>query len=509
MAEKKFELTNLATGKKSLAEVKSGTLGPDVLNIASLAKDHGMFTFDPGFMATAACESKITFIDGDEGVLLHRGIPIEQLAEKSNFLEVAYLMINGELPTNEQQAEFSHAVQYHTMINESLLRFFNGFQYNAHPMAMLSGVVASMAAFYHDSMDIHNPRHREIFAHRIIAKIPTIAAAAYKHALGQPFIYPRNDLDYCGNLLHMFFAVPCEQYNVDPVQAQALDLLFILHADHEQNASTSTVRLAGSTGANPYAAISSGISALWGPAHGGANEAVLAMLEQIGTVDNVPKFLAKAKDKNDNFRLMGFGHRVYKNFDPRATIIRAMATRCWRSSASPTIRCSSSRSSWKRSRSRTSTSSSASCIRTWISIPASSTAPSAFRQSMFTVMFAIARTVGWVAHWQEMIADPAMKISRPRQLYTGPAKPRIHRNRTALSAVGSGPATIPVPPRPRGALAGHPPGWPVTDGCRRWETRRHRSPDRRRRTAPPDTPPVDSVHSAGDVRRRGGECRVP
>ena len=285
MAEKKFELTNLETGKKSLAEVKSGTLGPDVLNIASLAKDHGMFTFDPGFMATAACESKITFIDGDEGVLLHRGIPIEQLAEKSNFLEVAYLLINGELPTHEQQNEFSHAVQYHTMINESLLRFFNGFQYNAHPMAMLSGVVASMAAFYHDSMDIHNPRHREIFAHRIIAKIPTIAAAAYKHSLGQPFIYPRNDLDYCANLLHMFFAVPCEPYNVDPVQAQALDLLFILHADHEQNASTSTVRLAGSTGANPYAAISSGISALWGPAHGGANEAVLAMLEQIGTVE--------------------------------------------------------------------------------------------------------------------------------------------------------------------------------------------------------------------------------
>ncbi|HEY5755474.1 MAG TPA: citrate/2-methylcitrate synthase, partial [Steroidobacter sp.] len=299
MAEKKFELINLATGKKSLADVKSGTLGPDVLTIGSLAKDHGMFTFDPGFMATASTESKITFIDGDEGVLLYRGYPIEQLAEKSNFLEVSYLLINGELPTTEQLNEFSNAVQYHTMINESLLRFFNGFQYNAHPMAMLSGVVASMAAFYHDSMDINNPRHREIFAHRIIAKIPTIAAAAYKHALGQPFMYPRNDLDYCSNLLHMFFAVPCEQYNIDPVQAQALDLLFILHADHEQNASTSTVRLAGSTGANPYAAISAGISALWGPAHGGANEAVLGMLEQIGTAENVPKYLAKAKDKND------------------------------------------------------------------------------------------------------------------------------------------------------------------------------------------------------------------
>jgi hypothetical protein len=264
MPEKKFELTNLETGKKTTVDVKSGTLGPDVLDIGRISKEHGVFTFDPGFMVTASCESKITFIDGEAGVLLHRGIPIEQLAEKSNFLEVAYLLINGELPTSEQLAEFTHAIQYHTMINESLLRFFNGFQYNAHPMAMLSGVVASMAAFYHDSMDIHNPRHREIFAHRIIAKIPTIAAAAYKHSLGQPFIYPRNDLDYCSNLLHMFFAVPCEQYNVDPVTAQALDLLFILHADHEQNASTSTVRLAGSTGANPYAAISAGISALWG-----------------------------------------------------------------------------------------------------------------------------------------------------------------------------------------------------------------------------------------------------
>ncbi|HEU4486060.1 MAG TPA: citrate/2-methylcitrate synthase, partial [Povalibacter sp.] len=307
MSEKKFELTDLSTGKKSIAEVRSGTLGPDVLNAATLQKEHGLFTFDPGFMVTASCESRITFIDGEEGVLLYRGIPIEQLAEKSNFLEVAYLLINGELPTSDQQAEFTHAIQYHTMINEWLLRFFNGFQYNAHPMAMLSGVVASMAAFYHDSMDIHNPRHREIFAHRIIAKIPTIAAAAYKHALGQPFIYPRNDLDYCSNLLHMFFAVPCEQYNVDPVTAQALDLLFILHADHEQNASTSTVRLVGSTGANPYASIAAGIAALWGPAHGGANEAVLKMLAEIGDAKNVEKAVARAKDKDSGFRLMGFG----------------------------------------------------------------------------------------------------------------------------------------------------------------------------------------------------------
>ena len=340
--------------------------------------------------------------------------------EKSNFLEIAYLLINGELPTSEQLAEFTHAIQYHTMINESLLRFFNGFQYNAHPMAMLSGVVASMAAFYHDSMDIHNPRHREIFAHRIIAKIPTIAAAAYKHALGQPFIYPRNDLDYCSNLLHMFFAVPCESYNVDPVTAQALDLLFILHADHEQNASTSTVRLAGSTGANPYAAISAGISALWGPAHGGANEAVLAMLEQIGTVENVPKYLAKAKDKNDNFRLMGFGHRVYKNFDPRATIIRTMCHKVLAKlgkSDNPLFELALKLEEialkdeyFVERKLYPNVDFYSGIIYSAIGIP----------QSMFTVMFAIARTVGWVAHWQEMIADPAMKIGRPRQLYTGP-----------------------------------------------------------------------------------------
>jgi citrate synthase len=422
MSEKKFELTNLATGTKTTADIKSGTMGPGALNIASIAKDHGIWTFDPGFMVTASCESKITFIDGDAGMLLHRGVPIEQLAEKSSFLEVAYLLINSELPTEEQLGEFTQSIQYHTMINESLLRFFNGFQYNAHPMAMLSGVVASMAAFYHDSMDIHNPRHREIFAHRIIAKIPTIAAAAYKHALGQPFIYPRNDLDYCSNLLHMFFAVPCEQYNVDPVAAQALDLLFILHADHEQNASTSTVRLAGSTGANPYAAISAGISALWGPAHGGANEAVLAMLEQIGTVENVPKYLAKAKDKNDNFRLMGFGHRVYKNFDPRATIIRGMCHKVLAKlgkSDNPLFELALKLEEialkdeyFVERKLYPNVDFYSGIIYSAIGIP----------QSMFTVMFAIARAVGWVAHWQEMISDPTMKISRPRQLYTGPVK---------------------------------------------------------------------------------------
>lgn len=422
MTDKKFELTDLATGKKSTLDVKVPTVGPNVLNIAPLAKDHDVFTFDPGFMSTAACESKITYIDGDNGILLHRGIPIEQLAEKSSFLEVSYLLVNGELPSSQQLNEFSHAIQYHTMLNESLLRFFNGFHYNAHPMAMLSGVVASMSAFYHDSMDINNPRHREIFAHRIIAKIPTIAAAAYKHSLGQPFIYPSNDLDYCGNLLNMFFSVPCENYKVDPVAAQALDLLFILHADHEQNASTSTVRLAGSTGTNPYSAISAGISALWGPAHGGANEAVLAMLEQIGTVDNITKYVAKAKDKNDNFRLMGFGHRVYKNFDPRATIIRGMCHKVLAKlgkSDNPLFELALRLEEialkdeyFVERKLYPNVDFYSGIIYSALGIP----------RSMFTVMFAIARAVGWVAHWQEMIADPNMKIGRPRQLYTGSAR---------------------------------------------------------------------------------------
>jgi len=429
MTAKKFELTNLSTGTKSSIDLKSGTLGPDVLSIGSIAKDHGIFTFDPGFMSTAACESKITYIDGDAGVLLHRGYPIEQLAQKSNFLEVAYLMINGELPAANQLTEFNQSVQRHTMINEALLRFFNGFHVNAHPMAMLSGVVSSMAAFYHDSMDIYNPRHREIFAHRVIAKIPTIAAAAYKHSLGQPFMYPRNDLDYCSNLLQMFFSVPCEPYNIDPVATQALDLLFILHADHEQNASTSTVRLAGSTETNPYAAISAGISALWGPAHGGANEAVLAMLEQIGSVENIAKYVAKAKDKNDSFRLMGFGHRVYKNHDPRATIIRTMCHKVLAKlgkSDNPLFELALRLEElalkdeyFVERKLYPNVDFYSGIIYSAIGIP----------RSMFTVMFAIARTVGWVAHWQEMISDPAMKIGRPRQLYTG-AKQRDYSEMT-------------------------------------------------------------------------------
>ncbi len=419
---KKYELKNLATGKSSELNALSGTIGPDVLNIANLYKDQGVFTFDPGFMATASTESKITYIDGDAGVLLYRGYPVEQLAEKSSFLEVATLLINGTLPTQPELQAFHDSIMRHTMVNEQLLRFFQGFHHNAHPMAMVSAVVASMAAFYHDTTHIDDPRHREIFAHRIIAKLPTIAAAAYKHTLGQPFIYPRNDLRYCANMLNMFFAVPCEPYAIDPVAAEALDLLFILHADHEQNASTSTVRLAGSTGANPYAAISAGVSALWGPAHGGANEAVLDMLDSIGSVANIDKFLARVKDKSDSVRLMGFGHRVYKNFDPRAKIIRGM---CYRvldklgMGNNPLFELSlkleeiALKDEYFLSRKLyPNVDFYSGIIYSALGIP----------RSMFTVMFAIARTAGWVSHWQEMVSDPQMKIGRPRQLYTGPTK---------------------------------------------------------------------------------------
>jgi citrate synthase len=422
MPKNSFEITNTATGKKSTLPVRSGTIGPDVVDIGPLGKDHGVFTYDPGFMATAACDSKITYIDGDNGVLLYRGYPIEQLAVKSTFLEVAYLLLNGELPNKTQLESFKTSISRHTMVNESLLRMFNGFQHDAHPMAMVSGIVASMSAFYHDTTDIHNPRHREIFAHRIIAKIPTISAAAYKHSLGQPFVYPRNDLDYCANMPHMFFSVPCENYRVDPLAAEALDLLLILHADHEQNASTSTVRLAGSTGTNPYSAISAGVSALWGPAHGGANEAVLQMLENIGTADNIPSFITKVKDKNSNVRLMGFGHRVYKNFDPRAKIIREMCHKILKrmgKSDNPLFDLAQrleeialSDDYFVSRKLYPNVDFYSGIIYSALGIP----------RSMFTVMFAIARTAGWVSHWQEMIADPAMKIGRPRQLYTGPAQ---------------------------------------------------------------------------------------
>jgi citrate synthase len=420
-ASMKYELKNYATGNAAELMVRTGTIGPDVLDISHLSRDLGLFTYDPGFTATASTESKITYIDGDAGTLLYRGYPIEQLAEKSSFLEVASLLINGILPTKAQLEGFQSSITRHTMINERLLRFFHGFHHDAHPMAMVSAVVASMAAFYHDTTDINDPRHREIFAHRIIAKLPTIAAAAYKHTLGQPFIYPRNDLRYCANILNMFFAVPCEDYLVDPVAAEALDLLFILHADHEQNASTSTVRLAGSTGTNPYAAISAGVSALWGPAHGGANEAVLNMLEGIGSAANIDKFLARVKDKSDSVRLMGFGHRVYKNFDPRAKIIRSMCYRVLEKLGqnNPLFELALrledialtddyfvSRKLYPN------VDFYSGIIYSALGIP----------RSMFTVLFAIARTAGWVAHWQEMVSDPHMRIGRPRQLYTGPTQ---------------------------------------------------------------------------------------
>jgi citrate synthase len=422
VSNSKIQLLDPASGKKTELPVRDGSIGPAVVDIATIHKDLGVFTYDPGFGLTAACDSRITYIDGDAGVLLYRGYPIEQLAEKSSFMEVSYLLLHGDLPNKKQLEEFTGSIRHHTMINETLLRFFNGFHHNAHPMAMVSAVVASMSAFYHDTMDIYNPRQREIFSHRIVAKIPTIAAAAHKHSLGQPFVYPRNDLEYCSNMLHMFFAVPCEPYKLDDVAAQALDLLFVLHADHEQNASTSTVRLAGSTGANPYAAISAGVSALWGPAHGGANEAVLSMLEQIGTVENIPKYLAMAKDKSSHFRLMGFGHRVYKNFDPRAKIIRAMCHKVLEqlgSSNNPLFELAlrleeiALKDEYFVARKLyPNVDFYSGIIYSALGIP----------RSMFTVMFAIARTVGWVAHWQEMISDPGMRIGRPRQLYTGPKK---------------------------------------------------------------------------------------
>jgi len=418
-SEKTLELDARAPDARAELRVRKGSVGPGVIDVASLCSEHDVFAFDPGFGVTAACESRITYIDGGAGVLLYRGYPVEQLAAKSSFMEVCYLVLHGELPRRAQLEEFTSSIHHHTMINESLLRFFNGFHHNAHPMAMVSAVVASLSAFYHDSTDIHDPRHREVFAHRIVAKMPTIAAAAHKHSLGQPFIYPRNDLDYCSNLLHMLYALPSGPYHVDPVAAEALDLLFVLHADHEQNASTSTVRLAGSTGANPYAAISAGISALWGPAHGGANEAVLAMLEQIGTVDRIPKFLAMAKDKSSHFRLMGFGHRVYKNFDPRAKIIRQMChkvlARLGRSDnplfelALRLEEIALNDDYFVERKLYPNVDFYSGIIYSAIGIP----------RSMFTVMFAIARTVGWVAHWQEMISDPGMRIGRPRQLYVG------------------------------------------------------------------------------------------
>jgi citrate synthase len=422
MANKKFQLTNLETGRSIELAAITGSVGPDVLDIATLYREQGVFTYDPGFLATAAASSAITYIDGDAGVLLYRGYPIEQLAKHSSFLEVSYLLQKGELPSKRELEAFTNSITRHTMLNEWLLRLYRGFHHNAHPMAMVATIVASLAAFYHDTTDINDDRHREIFSHRMIAKIPTVAAAAYKHALGQPFIYPRNDLDYTANLLHMFFAVPCEPYEVEPLHAKALDLLFILHADHEQNASTSTVRLAGSTGCNPYTAMSAGVSALWGPAHGGANEAVVDMLEKIGDASRVPEFLTRVKDSKGGVRLMGFGHRVYKNFDPRATIIRDMAHKVLDKlgqSDNPLFELALKLEEIALKdeyfiirKLYPNVDFYSGIIYRALGIP----------REMFTVMFAIARTAGWVAHWEEMIEDPSMRIARPRQVYTGPTR---------------------------------------------------------------------------------------
>ena len=399
--------------------VKSGTIGPDVIDIGKLYNATGCFTFDPGFLSTAACESKITYIDGDEGILLHRGYPIEQLADHGDFLETCYLLLHGELPTPAEKTDFDYTVTRHTMVHDQMSRFFQGFRRDAHPMAVLVGAVGALAAFYHDSTDINDPRQRMIASHRMIAKMPTLAAMAYKYNIGQPFVYPKNDLDYASNFLRMCFAVPCEEYKVNPVLARALDRIFILHADHEQNASTSTVRLAGSTGANPFACIAAGIAALWGPAHGGANEICLRMLMEIGSVDRIPEFIARAKDKNDPFRLMGFGHRVYKNFDPRAKI---MHKTCHEVLAELGIK-DDPLLDVAMELERIALSDPYFIERklypnvdfySGITLKAMG-----FPTTMFTALFAVARTVGWIAQWTEMIGDPNQKIGRPRQLYTG------------------------------------------------------------------------------------------
>ena len=397
--------------------IYSGSLGPDVIDVGKLT-GQGYFTYDPGFVSTAACESGITYIDGDQGILLHRGYPIEQLAEKSDYLELYYLLLNGELPSGTAKEEFVSTIKNHTMVNEQLRTFFQGFRPDAHPMAIMCGVVGALSAFYHDSLDIDDEEHRKITAHRLIAKMPTLAAMSYKHSQGQPFIYPRNDMGYAENFLHMMFATPCEEYKVSPILARAMDRIFLLHADHEQNASTSTVRLAGSTGANPFASVAAGIAALWGPSHGGANEAVLNMLDDIGSVDNIPEYIRKAKDKNDPFRIMGFGHRVYKNHDPRATVMQQTCHEVLEelgvendpilAMARELERIALEDEYFVEKRLYPNVDFYSGIILKAIGIPV----------EMFTVIFATGRTPGWIAHWNEMIGSP-YKIGRPRQLYTG------------------------------------------------------------------------------------------
>lgn len=419
--DKTFTLTNDSTGEAVKLPVLHGTSGPDVLDVRKLYGDTGHFTFDPSYTSTASCKSRITFIDGDEGILMHRGYNIKELARKSTFMEVCYLLLNGDLPTQPQLDEFSNSITRHTMVHDQMNYFFRGFRRDAHPMAVMCGVVGAMAAFYHDSLDIYDPKQREISAHRLIAKLPTLAAMAYKYSIGQPFMYPRNDLTYPENFLYQCFAVPAEPYKVSPVLSKAMDRILILHADHEQNASTSTVRLAGSSQANPFACIAAGIACLWGPAHGGANQEVLEMLAEIGSVDRIPEYIAKAKDKNDPFRLMGFGHRVYKNYDPRAEIMRESCYEVLDELGvhnDPTFKMAMEverialEDDYFVSRKLFPNVDFYSCIIL---------KAMGFPTSMFTVLFAVSRTVGWISQWKEMIEEPELRIGRPRQLYTGPA----------------------------------------------------------------------------------------
>jgi citrate synthase len=399
--------------------VFAGSVGPNVVDIRKLYGDADIFTYDPGFTSTASCESEITFIDGEKGILLYRGYPIDQLAEHSSFLEVCYLLLHGELPSKAEMQKFDRSITLHTMVHEQLAAFFRGFRRDAHPMAVMCGVVGALSAFYHDSTDINDPRQREIASHRLIAKIPTIAAMAYKYTIGQPFVYPLNNLGYTENFLRMTFAVPAEEYKVNPILAKALDTIFILHADHEQNASTSTVRLAGSSGANPFACIAAGIACLWGPAHGGANEAALKMLEEIGSVDRIPEFVKRAKDPSDDFRLMGFGHRVYKNYDPRATAMQVQAHAVLEEVGhqdDPLLKVAMELERIALQDDYFVKKKLYPNIDFYSGITLRALG---FPTSMFTALFALARTVGWIAQWKEMIEDPHQKIGRPRQLYTG------------------------------------------------------------------------------------------
>ncbi|MDH4262888.1 MAG: citrate synthase [Spirochaetia bacterium] len=418
MAKNTVTITDNSTGKSIEIPLLQGTEGPATADIGKLYSELGIFTIDPGFTSTASCESKITYIDGEKGILLYRGYPIEQLAEKSTHLEVCYLLLHGELPSKTQLQSFRSSIGHHSMIHEGLKSFFNGFSRDAHPMSIMVSVVGALSAFYHDSLDIFNPEHREISAHRMIAKMTTIAANSYKYSVGQPFVYPNNELSYTENFLHMMFSVPAEKYEINPVVADALDKIFILHADHEQNASTSTVRLAGSSQANPFACISSGITALWGPAHGGANEAVIKMLMKIEKPENVNKYVEMAKDKNSTFRLMGFGHRVYKNYDPRAKILKETTERVLKALnvSTPLLEVAMKLEEialkdpyFIEKKLYPNVDFYSGIILRAIGIPL----------NMFTVIFALGRTPGWISHWMEMIAEPKQKIGRPRQLYTG------------------------------------------------------------------------------------------